>query len=336
MKILLTTDGSLYAEGAMEVLLYRPWPADTQVLLVAVVEPLHEQINKTFSAFGLGKTALDAQHRVRDHIKSLMAGYEKRLVEKFGRDKVEARTLEGAAKSLIVETAAEWGADAIVMGAHGVKGNTTFAYGSVTEAVISHAACTVEILRPASAHIMVKELANKQPIEEDKYLLAIDDSEHSQAMLDVVLSRQWPKDSYFKVVHVIEPLPFDSYAALGPWEDAEAISKVTEDLRNAQVELATQLVEDFAAKIKAKFADAKISSQVVDGHAPEKIIEIAREWPADLIVMGSHGRRGLTEFMLGSVSRNIAMNSPCSVMIVRAPHLVSGGKGKVKSSAAAR
>jgi nucleotide-binding universal stress UspA family protein len=53
------------------------------------------------------------------------------------------------------------------------------------------------------------------------------------------------------------------------------------------------------------------------GEARQQIIDYATEWPADLIVLGSHGRRGLNRFLLGSVSEGVVRHAPCSVEIVR-------------------
>lgn len=59
----------------------------------------------------------------------------------------------------------------------------------------------------------------------------------------------------------------------------------------------------------------------VEHEAPAKsILEEAKKWDADLIVMGSHGRRGLDRFAMGSVSESVAMTAHCSVEVVRPPH----------------
>jgi nucleotide-binding universal stress UspA family protein len=49
------------------------------------------------------------------------------------------------------------------------------------------------------------------------------------------------------------------------------------------------------------------------------ILDTAAKWHADLIVIGSHGRKGLDRFLLGSVSEAVARHAPCSVQIVRVP-----------------
>jgi len=49
------------------------------------------------------------------------------------------------------------------------------------------------------------------------------------------------------------------------------------------------------------------------------ILDAAREWRADLIVLGSRGEKGLRRFLLGSVAEFVARHAPCSVLIVRTP-----------------
>jgi nucleotide-binding universal stress UspA family protein len=61
-----------------------------------------------------------------------------------------------------------------------------------------------------------------------------------------------------------------------------------------------------------------LTRRAVVGHAEEVIINTAKEWGAELIVLGSHGHSGFRRFLLGSVSQAIASHAPCSVEIVRA------------------
>jgi nucleotide-binding universal stress UspA family protein len=59
------------------------------------------------------------------------------------------------------------------------------------------------------------------------------------------------------------------------------------------------------------------------GESPKwRIIDDAKEWNADLVVVGSHGRRGLTRVLLGSVSEGVAMNAHCSVEVIRSPEVL--------------
>ena len=58
---------------------------------------------------------------------------------------------------------------------------------------------------------------------------------------------------------------------------------------------------------------------LIEGDPKSQIIDVAKEWPADLIVLGSHGRKGLSRFLMGSVSEAVVRHAHCSVEIVRTP-----------------
>ena len=59
---------------------------------------------------------------------------------------------------------------------------------------------------------------------------------------------------------------------------------------------------------------------LVEGNPAEEIVRAAAEWPADVIVIGSHGRRGVTRALLGSVAEGVMRQSPCPVLVVPAIH----------------
>jgi nucleotide-binding universal stress UspA family protein len=60
-----------------------------------------------------------------------------------------------------------------------------------------------------------------------------------------------------------------------------------------------------------------ISTEILNGVAKDVIVGEAERWGAELIVMGSHGYRGLKKLWFGSVSQAVALHAPCSVEIVR-------------------
>ena len=135
-----------------------------------------------------------------------------------------------------------------------------------------------------------------------KVLVAIDGSECSQAVVDHCIKNNWANDTVFKVVSVtdvFEPLP-----ALKNIKDSE--------IKKAQV-----LVEDCAKQIMNKFPNLKVSFQVLDGYVKSALIDSAMHWPADLIIVGSHGRTGFQKLLLGSVSQAVTVHSACSVRVVK-------------------
>jgi nucleotide-binding universal stress UspA family protein len=73
-----------------------------------------------------------------------------------------------------------------------------------------------------------------------------------------------------------------------------------------------------AAVAKAKERYANVEGTVVAGDAWQRILETAKERGADLIVMGTHGRRGFSRVLLGSVAEKVVRLSPLPVMVVSA------------------
>jgi nucleotide-binding universal stress UspA family protein len=144
-----------------------------------------------------------------------------------------------------------------------------------------------------------------------KILLPIDDSEFSEAATNAVVALARPEDVEVKVLHVLEPpslLLGREMAAYDP--EFEAVWK-------ASREQAKALVTKTAERLQK--AGLRVAPALEEGDPKSKIIDVAREWHADLIVLGSHGRSGLSRFLLGSVSETVVRHAHCSVAIVRLP-----------------
>ena len=152
-----------------------------------------------------------------------------------------------------------------------------------------------------------------------KLLLATDDSQFSEAALRAVISQNRPQQTQVRVLHVMEPMGIvlsEIASAAGP-ESYPAEPFELERLRKEQKKQASALVETRAEELKG--AGFQAETAIGEGDPRVEIIDMAREWSADLIVMGSHGRKGLDRFLLGSVSEYVARHAPCSVEIVRLP-----------------
>jgi nucleotide-binding universal stress UspA family protein len=328
MKVLLATDGSAHADAALNVVLQRPWPAKTEFKVISVLEPTHETLSKLFANFG--KKASEAQARFREETQKIVEASKENLKAKFGDCSIDAMVLEGDPRKKIVEMATSWSADTVVLGSHGLENDSDLQLGSVAEYVLNNAHCTVEILKAPSEAIVLKETERNQPIEEDKYLVCVDDTEHSNDLVEGILSREWPKSSYFKVVTVIEPIQYAPHG-IGPWQDDEMTAELAEQIEEAQREEAAVLVEGIVERISKKFPDSSVTAEVLAGEVRACLLDVARDWPADLMALGSHGRRGFIEAMLGSVSRAVATHAPCSVLVFKG----MGRKSRNTSSAAA-
>jgi nucleotide-binding universal stress UspA family protein len=144
-----------------------------------------------------------------------------------------------------------------------------------------------------------------------KILIAIDGSDFSQAALHSVIARPWPPDTEVKVLHVVEPP-----SLLMGWE-MRGFDPEFEAVWKALREQAKHLVAKAAEKLRgAKF---NVSTELVEGNPKSQIIDIANQWHADMIVLGSDGRTGVDRFLMGSVSQDVVRHAHCSVEIVRNP-----------------
>ena len=142
-----------------------------------------------------------------------------------------------------------------------------------------------------------------------KILLAVDHSKYSEAALKEVAKRPWPSRSTLRVLSVAEPLP---PPAAELWIDARGS---LDDAQKVLRKRTREFVERTAKKLKKP--RLRVEAIVRDGHPREAIVEEARKWRADLIVLGSHGRTGLKRLLLGSVAASVVGHAPCSVEVVR-------------------
>ena len=146
MKILLATDGSDCSRAAVDSVARRPWPEGSEVKVFSALELPYMPTTETWvfpdSYFkeleAAGKEQAEyAVNQAVDRLKSVGNG----------NLKVTTGITTGAAKDVILDEAENWGADLIVLGSHGYSGWQRFLLGSVSNAVATHAHCSVEIVR---------------------------------------------------------------------------------------------------------------------------------------------------------------------------------------------
>jgi nucleotide-binding universal stress UspA family protein len=141
-----------------------------------------------------------------------------------------------------------------------------------------------------------------------KVLIGIDDSKFSQDVIQAVVTQFRPENTGVLVLHVLEPISLGA-----PPEMAQGYAPELEE----QKKPAHELVEQCAKKLRE--AGFEASTAVEIGNVRACILDTAKECHADLIVIGSRGRRGIENFLLGSVAESVARNAKCSVEIVRMP-----------------
>ena len=103
----------------------------------------------------------------------------------------------------------------------------------------------------------------------------------------------------------IVPLVPEQYLEASTWD---RVDTETRRWAERQVEKLTE---------KARKRGVRASAMMVTGDPAQQIVRMARSKRADLIVVGTHGRRGFSKFFLGSVAERVIATAPCPVMTVR-------------------
>ena len=153
-----------------------------------------------------------------------------------------------------------------------------------------------------------------------RVLLAIDGSTHSDAAVAEVAARPWPEGTDIRVltvVHATAPLVLDPAFVLA----AIHVEQTKEQLRHAP-----DIVAAAKDQIVRRSPGINVSTKILEGVPRELIVEEAREWDADLIVVGSHGYGRVKRLVLGSVAAAVVASAPCSVQVVRAKHAVEAAE----------
>ncbi len=143
-------------------------------------------------------------------------------------------------------------------------------------------------------------------------MLALDWSNKiSDSLVEEVIKLTKDQNSNVRIIHVIDETfinyggpPFDYVSIIASWrEDSEKL------LNSAS----KKIISQSPTKVDTLVLELK----PLQGRVAEIIVEAAKEWPADLLVIGTHGRRGFSRFFLGSVAENIVRIAPTPVLLVR-------------------
>ena len=137
-----------------------------------------------------------------------------------------------------------------------------------------------------------------------KILVAVDDSECAAKAANVAIELAKPLRAKIGFIHVFNP-------TVGPgtmWSvPADRTAEMCE--REAQ-----SLLARFRQRAATR---SKVPAFLESGNPASKIVDAAKSWPADLIVIGSHGRGKIGRLLLGSVSQGVLSHAPCPVLVIR-------------------
>ncbi len=138
-----------------------------------------------------------------------------------------------------------------------------------------------------------------------RVLVPLDFSDAGKPVLPYALEVARLLKARVRLVHVVG-LPYAAFdSAYGVTTDARLLLDIQAAARARLKEIA------------AGIGDLEVETNVVVGSPAREVVREAREWKADLVVIGTHGRTGLRHVFLGSVAENVVRLSPCPVLTVK-------------------
>lgn len=145
-----------------------------------------------------------------------------------------------------------------------------------------------------------------------RILLVTDGTEFSDYAIEKVLAMGLCNENEIKILSVVNfpvPVGLDPIGGMASYPEMEQTQK----------DYAENTVQTAAERIRSVHQGLEISTEVAVGSPESRIVDIAEEWSADLIVVGSHGYNTWERLLLGSVSSAIVHHAPCSVLVARKP-----------------
>lgn len=141
-------------------------------------------------------------------------------------------------------------------------------------------------------------------------ILAIDGSEVSNCAIEEIIKLSKDQDINLRIIHVVDESIYSSGFDL----DYASLLKLA-------IEEGQDILDKATKKIEAQ-STIVVDKQLLElkqlrGRVAEIIVKEAKKWPADLLVVGTHGRRGFSRFFLGSVADNIIRIATVPILLIR-------------------
>jgi nucleotide-binding universal stress UspA family protein len=295
MNVLLAIDGSEAAGLAVDLVADVSWPAGTDILVAEAIETGAGLFGGPWPALAMVQT-----DRIEAEIRDQAHQTVHEACERLARPglSVEAVVLRGRPATAIVGRARDMHADVVVVGSRGHGTIESMLLGSVSAEVVDRAPAPVLVARGRGI---------------ERIVLGWDGSSCATRAADLLST--WPifAGSRVRVVSVadVEVPWWTGFPVAGSPEMIPMYLEAADASRRQHDELARGMTVQLQASGFRAEADRR------DGDAATEILAAANASNADLIVIGTHGRTGLTRLVLGSVARNVLHHAACSVLIVR-------------------
>ena len=300
MKILCPVDGSDFSRLLMQGVgtVFRSRAKEIVLLHVLPGGQVGKRRSTTDSQFVSWSALSEKMTRASN---KLLHGHAERLktvLNQGGTNRLtslKTMVMKGDVSDAILRASEKMNADCIAVGSRGMSDVPGYLLGSVSRKVVTHATCSVLMVKGA--------LTDPIPV-----LLALDGSKASQRALKKIITWLDPDEV---ALHAVSVVP-EKLTDLG----LEMLGKRQAKALMAPVRKQTQvLLADSRKKIlKAGF---QVDTKLLEGNARTQIVEGAQRLKTQLVCVGSKGLSGIERFTLGSVSEWVSTYSPSSVLVIR-------------------
>lgn len=299
MNILLASDGSRYSLAAARFLSHWVPGKGKSVDLVAVAPKAppssHRNYRKPKPSEDLWKGALGKW--IEDAADPLESrGYSVTSVPESG----------ASAASRIVERAERKDYDLVVVGAKGRSEMPSFDVGSVALSVLEHAPTSVLLVREREAKGREEQISDE--LHPFRVLFPVDGDDHTLRAIREFLSLMQIPEVVVRIVTALRRSELDAAETLGPSDSEELLGEARKEARRR-----LNQAENFF-----RGHGVPTETELLEGFPEEAVLDDAREWEADLLVMGSRGTTDPEGTGHGQSSAiAIARAAPTSVLLVR-------------------
>lgn len=215
----------------------------------------------------------------------------------FGNLPVHTEVLQGGAADGILSLARSLDNPVVVMASHGHTGMRRMVLGSVAFDVIQRATFPVLVVPTRD----VIDDAPPRPDTLERLLIPLDRSAESEQAVDAALAALGGRSMAVRLVHVVNPLAQrSSRHAARYYETAKAVGR--------------QYLAGIEERLRVSGHD--VTTAVVVGPTRDEVARQAREFNADLIVMATHGRSGISRMLLGSVTEGLVQSGARPILVV--------------------
>jgi nucleotide-binding universal stress UspA family protein len=221
--------------------------------------------------------------------------------------------MKGEVADCIREQAAESGADLVVMTTHGRGPLARFWLGSVADELVRRSPVPLLLVRP-------RETAPDPGQEPDlgRVLLPLDGSTLAEQIIEPAVALGGLAGAEYTLLRVVRPAVWVHAVLESPdaRREAQSLLDRVEDLRRQVLKEAEDYLTGVAQRLRAR--GLRVQTRVaVDEHPAGAILHEAAAGGAGLIALATHGRRGLSRLLLGSVADKVVRGAPVPVLVHR-------------------